>query len=313
MNVMEKKEALIGELASLELAEVKPASQVCAMLLDENVEFAPPALAFSLKSLGIPHSYFKRVSEEHKREVVRNAQFEHADASFRVLQSGPQVKAVGPNIEYSSRQLADFIKGIPDEVGLVKGSLFEGMGVASMVFKRGEFALNEKYFYGMMFELSSLFSMGIRMCPAVIQVLCINGLMDVMETNKYMKLTPFQVSNEYLEYGLAASNAIIDRKRVEYENLLDACWKKPFDGVAAWPSLRVEVSERQFPESFLEKINYYVQMIAANGQRELPLPAQISNYGEMLSVFTYAAQQFSVRSATRMEGLSYVWAKTVVN
>lgn len=277
------------------------------LLLDSEIERDRTAEVYLLKSCGVPPSYFNSVGDNHKKEIIDNAVRTYPDFMAKIYLEDNKLKAAGPAIDVDFSEVGTWIKNNLDNIQSLSGSVVDASNFRVFSSVEEEEVGQEGYCLGVDLDVLTLFCNGIKFRPMLLQIVCYNGLVKTIGNPMESVIKPLSVSMEALEYGFAATQAIM------HNNPMLPLIRESEKVAARGPlQLKQELEYAKFPKSFVQKAVNLTSQIE-EGQTGLgPVPSRIRTLRDNLSVMTYVAKSFNERTQFNIESYSYQWVAGVV-
>lgn len=277
--------------------------QVSDLMLDPAIKKVGMAEAYVLKTLGIPGSYYRKVNESHKKELLSNAQKTYPAYGARVLVKEREFLAAGPQVAMQFATLPDFIEEkVPGELVEVIGSAIHNP-LVRICKKHSEEEIEEMYYLGLDMEITPLFAYGMAFRPKLFQVVCKNGMVQTTRLPGEMSIPYDKISAETLEVGIAMAMGVLEKKG-PFFTLLKRLEKTP-------PIQSKLFGEQviDFPKSFVDKSVNLLGRVEEGQVTGLPVPRRMNSLRDNVSVLTYVAQDFSTKTRYNLEAKIYSWAQ----
>lgn len=282
-KVGDYRQAIQKEFESFKNSKDILAKDIRDLMLDSGVEKSPAAETYLLKSVGVPVSYYNRSNDQHKREIMDNVLKTYPDMQARVLLQENKLVAAGPVVELPFADMSAWIQKKMGDVNNLTGSIVDNSFFRVFSSQMEESVGKDVYCLGVDMDISALFCNGVKFRPMLFQVICANGLVKTVGNPSESLIKPMGVSVESLEYGLAATQAILEHKE-QYFSILRKANERPAFTSAG---LKLELEEARFPKSFIEKtVNLTGRIEAKEAHITEPVPASITSLRDNLSVMT---------------------------
>lgn len=292
LSFEERYKQLKEDLEYTKHAEVMGVNDITRLMLADSVEWNKVAQGYVLRQLKIPASYFREALPGHKVEVLTHAKSMMPNLEVNILKSGTKILAAGPVGKAVQSDFAERFNLKEAKVISTYGSLFEGQATVYLAKQ-----MSGKFSSGVAVTISPLFGRGLSVLPAMFELRCTNGLIDVQEMGGQLVFNENDCLTEPVETAFSLSWEVSQKREKEYQGIINSYISKP-------AMLSKEVYEKftdlNFPKSFVEKVTGLTESVQ-RGETNVELPEKVETMQDNWSVATYIAKGFAPASRSRLE------------
>jgi len=304
MSVEVQLEGYLKDYEMTKSAQKIGVNEVCNLFRDTEIDLTKQSSAHLLRALGIPASYFNKVGDAHQLEMLAYSERTNPDMEAMVFEHEGEIKCAGPVTEMPFNGISEILKtGMHDmTISRIKGDPWT---TSSFLFEKQKFEIGDDYGIGLEIKVPAMFSTGLRISPAILQLVCSNGLVDWRSDRDNMNLRAAHISSASVMLGIAGANGVLVDKQSYYVEVLARLEQQTSPKIIEIPKV---LEENQLPKGLAKKALDYAGRIGKEDMDDVPLPKEFDSMRDFISVLTYSAQSFNPATQSNMEARIWDYA-----
>ena len=292
-TIKERYDDFLKELKLTEKARLMDINETVNLMLDESVEWTNVAEAYILRMLRIPSSYYHGAVPSHKKEILVHARSLMPKINFNVLFEGKsKILATGPVEAAKQFEMLSVLQTKDSNVFSIYGSLFSGS--VTLYLTKG---MVGDFGSGIALTLTPLFGRGMSVYPAMFELRCTNGAVDIRAIGTKLKSEEKGCILDSIEAAMSISWELSEKRQNVYDKMVEKYKKQN-----AMMPLEVQsfLEKEHYPKSYIEKTVAITEDVKV-GKTNPELPSSLATMMDNWSIATYSARNFSSATRNRLE------------